>query len=291
MKRGLILLNAYMATPNYLFQANRLQEELALLGVETDVKRNDKFFSLIQDGKIKNGLNYDFCIYLDKDKYMSLMLEKSGLRLFNRHEPIRICDDKMDTFLYLADKNIPMPKTLSGILCYDPSAKVSKESLTRVEEELAYPIVVKECYGSLGKGVYLAQDRAELALLAERVKCRPHLFQEYVHSSVGKDVRVIVIGGKAVCAMLRSSDADFRSNIELGGKGTPFVLTEDFKGLAEKCAQEIGLDYCGVDLMFGENGPMVCEVNSNAFFGGIERVTGYNVARAYAQYIMEKTYR
>ena len=32
---------------------------------------------------------------------------------------------------------------------------------------------------------------------------------------------------------------------------------------------------------------MVCEVNSNAFFGGMEKATGINVARAYAEYIIE----
>ncbi|MDE6667605.1 MAG: RimK family alpha-L-glutamate ligase, partial [Clostridia bacterium] len=50
-------------------------------------------------------------------------------------------------------------------------------------------------------------------------------------------------------------------------------------------------DYCGIDVLYGENGGyLVCEVNSNAFFGGIERVTGVNVARLYAEYICSKIY-
>ena len=52
----------------------------------------------------------------------------------------------------------------------------------------------------------------------------------------------------------------------------------------------LGLDFAGVDVLFGRDGPLLCEVNSNAFFGGIERVTGVNVAREYAQYMYEQVY-
>ena len=57
---------------------------------------------------------------------------------------------------------------------------------------------------------------------------------------------------------------------------------------AEKCARILKLDYCGVDLLFGESGaPYVCEINSNAFISETERITGVNVARAYAEYIVK----
>ena len=35
---------------------------------------------------------------------------------------------------------------------------------------------------------------------------------------------------------------------------------------------------------------LVCEVNSNAFFGTIERVTGVDVAAHYADYLIETVY-
>ena len=35
--------------------------------------------------------------------------------------------------------------------------------------------------------------------------------------------------------------------------------------------------------------PLLLEVNSNAYFEGIERVSGVNVAGTYARYILEKT--
>ena len=182
-------------------------------------------------------------------------------------------------------------ETASGLLCYHPNATIQSATVERVEEMFSYPIIVKECFGSQGKGVYMAKDRAELLSLMEENKCRPHLFQETVKTSVGKDVRVIVVGGKVIASMLRKSDTDFRSNIELGGEGTPYTLSSQTQELCERIAKELDLDYCGIDILFGENNaPIVCEVNSNAFFAGIERVTGVNVAAAYSGHIYQEVY-
>lgn len=293
MKKGLILINAYLKLQSQFSQAQRMQAELEALGIATEIKRNDGFFAVVADNEIRSSLQkeYDFCVYFDKDKYMSEMLEKLGLRLFNRHEAIRICDDKMQTYISLTGKNIPMVKTLSGLLCYEPSEKVRLETAERIEKELGYPVIIKESFGSLGKGVYMAKDRTELLSVMEELKCRPHLFQRAVTSSLGKDLRVILVGGKVVAAMLRQSKTDFRSNIELGGVGSPYSVSYAVQTVCERVAQEIGLDYCGIDILFGARGePIVCEVNSNAFFGGIERVTGVNVAKTYARHIYDEIY-
>lgn len=293
-KRALVLINAYLQSSAQLSQAARMQEELIKLGVQTDVLRNDGFYAVVGDNKIKTELveRYDFCVYFDKDKYVSQMLEKAGLRLFNNHEAIRVCDDKMETYIALSGKNIPMPKTASGLLCYHTDAKLRKQTVEELEKIFSYPIIVKECYGSQGKGVYMAKDRTELIALMQKLKCRPHLFQETVKTSIGRDVRVIVVGGKVVASMLRQSNSDFRSNIELGGRGSEYSLSFQTQMLCEEIARELSLDYCGIDILFGGGGkPIVCEVNSNAFFAGIERVTGVNVAKAYAEYIYGQVYK
>lgn len=286
--KGLILNNAYYETPSTRYQGDRLAAELKKLGVLTDITKNDFFGAKIEDGKLKNAaLAYDFCIYLDKDKYVSYALEKCGLRLFNSHFAIQACDDKATTFLHLAGQGIPMPKTLPGLLCYDPTAHVSADTLDVLERELGYPMVAKHCFGSLGKFVYKIDHRAQLKKMCEELKCTPHLFQKYIAESAGRDIRVIVIGGKAVSAMRRQSDSDFRSNIELGGTGTPVEIDGQLKALCEKVATLLQLDYCGIDILYGKDGYLLCEVNSNAFFGGIERVTGINIAKLYAEHIAE----
>ena len=288
MKRGIILVNAYTSSEHELNQPLRIREELAALGVGAEIVRNRFPAFLNGKGEVSLADLPDFCVYLDKDKYSGEMLEKRGVRLFNPIGAIADCDDKMRTFLALSGSGIPMPKSFAAPLCYYPEKPYV--GLEGLERELGYPIVVKECFGSLGKGVYLAHDRAELSSLAERLKCRPHLFQEFIGESRGRDVRVIVVGGKAIGSMLRISDCDFRSNAELGGKGVPYVLSEEGRALCEKIARILRLDYCGIDLLFGKEGFLLCEVNSNAFFGTFERVTGVNAARAYAEYIVKTVY-
>ena len=124
--RGLILINAYSSLDTALNQPQRLKEELSALGVQADIVRNGAFPLCVNGfGEIAGGAEgYDFCVYLDKDKYCSQLLEKSGLRLFNSHSAIRACDDKAVTHILLSQNGIPMPATVFGLLCYDETAPV-----------------------------------------------------------------------------------------------------------------------------------------------------------------------
>ncbi|MDE6505229.1 MAG: RimK family alpha-L-glutamate ligase [Clostridia bacterium] len=291
MKKAFILKNPYSELPYGKYQCERLKSELEGLGVKTDIIALPLGLSIDKNGIISSELNgYDFCIFLDKDKYAAHMLELTGLRLFNCARAIELCDDKMLTHIALSGNGINMPQTTAGLLCYTPAAEIKNSALDKIESAFGYPVIVKESYGSLGKGVYKADNRKQLAALCERVKCTPHLFQKFIKSSKGRDIRVIVIGGKCVAAMQRISNGDFRSNIGLGGAGQPYEIDGSLNDICVRTAKILNLGYCGIDVLFGENGYLVCEVNSNAFFGGVEKATGVNVARAYAEYICGEIY-
>lgn len=290
MKRAVILINAYTQSKNELYQPYRIAEELNMLGVKTDIVRNGTFPIIIGRTGMENRLSdYDFCVYLDKDKYAARMLEKVGMRLFNCAEAIELCDDKMLTTIALQSV-ATVPKTLSAPLCYSPDAPFQEEMIDEIERELSYPLIVKECFGSLGKGVYLVKDRKELCAVSRSLRQKPHVFQEFIAESVGRDLRVIVIGGEPIASMQRISKTDFRSNAELGGRGERYPVDEDAIAICRRVAACLKLDYFGVDLLFGKDGYCVCEVNSNAFFGTMERVTEINVARLYAKYLYHTMY-
>lgn len=50
-------------------------------------------------------------------------------------------------------------------------------------------------------------------------------------SDLGRDLRVWLIGGKIIAAVLRKSDTDFRSNYCLGGSAQVYTLSESEKRL------------------------------------------------------------
>lgn len=287
MKKCAIIRNGFFSCDAMENQIDSISEELRKLGVCTVVLNTSAVLTRIIEGNVKSEIgDYDFIVFLDKDAYISHMLEKCGYNLVNSASAVEVCDDKMKTYIALSGKGINLPDTIASPLNY---AGKDDESYLDVEKLLGYPIVVKEVYGSMGKSVYLAKDREGLRLLSSRLKTRPHLYQKFVGNG-GKDLRVIVIGKKAVGAIQRINDKDFRSNVELGGKAIAVELTEDVALLSEKVAEILGLDYCGVDILSDGEKLYVCEVNSNAFFKGFCDATGINVAELYAKYLYKKFY-
>ena len=284
--KGVILTNPYDTYSVQQHKVRRMAQELTALGVEVRVMPNDRFVSVVVDGNVESFLDADFVLFFDKDKYTGEMLEKCGLRLFNSAGATAICDDKMLTHITLANHGIPMPATLPGALCYNPNGTISDEYLQIAIDKLELPMIVKQCYGSYGEQVYLVSTKQELKSKLDEIKTKAYLLQHFEQQSSGRDMRVIVIGGKAVCAMLRENDKDFRSNVAHGGVARAVEIPKTVAKICEKAAKIIGLDYCGMDVLLGDE-PKLCEVNSNAMFEAMENVTGVNVARLYAEHIVK----
>ena len=228
-----------------------------------------------------------YILKADKDRYIAEELERAGYRLFNSCSSIVKCDDKMLTHLSLSNQGIKMPTTISSPLCYRDDG--NREYLNKIVEIIRLPMIVKENYGSLGRQVYFIESKEELIDLENKLIHIPHIYQQFIESSKGKDYRLIVIGGKVVAYMKRENKNSYLSNLATGGKSSVVKLPDSYIEMAEKSAKILGLDYCGVDILEGKNGePILSEVNSNAFYEGIEKTTGVNVARLYVEYILSK---
>lgn len=286
--KGIIIVNPFGVPQGNVYQAERLKEEFCRLGVQIEIVKDGwKKYALCSGKTEKTFQECDFAIFLDKDKYLSAFLQKCGLRLFNNHNGIRVCDDKGETYLALENSGLNLPDTLFAPLCYRDFCPIDMSDTEYVIEKLGLPVIVKESYGSLGLGVFKADTKEELNALMNKLKTKPHLYQKYLGARKGVDIRIIVIGGKAIASMKRENKNDFRSNIACGGNGQAFDPPEEFIKAAERAAKVLGLDYCGVDVLYGDDlKPYICEVNSNAFIKGIEEVTGKNVAKVYAEYII-----
>ncbi len=290
--KGLVIVNGYVSSEKFLRQGERIAQALRNRGAEIDlVKNGDISVCLGEDGApvCQRAEGRAFAVYLDKDKYLGKALEGCGLRLFNGATAVELCDDKLVTYQALQNSGLRLIPSIPAPLCYTAGAKVDEGFLKSVANALQFPLVAKKSYGSFGAGVKLVKTYEELKGTEEEWLFTPHFYQRYIERAAGRDVRVIVVGGKALAAMERVAQAgEFRSNIELGGVGRETVLTARLRESAEKAANALGLDYCGVDLLEDEKGALLCEVNSNAFFEGFEGATGIDVADEYARYILEE---
>lgn len=231
-----------------------------------------------------------FVIFWDKDVRLARLLEQSGLQLFNCADSIEICDDKARTYLELLGSNIRMPKTIIAPKTFRMEGYPKLDFLQQVECQLGFPMVIKECYGSFGQQVWLVHNQGELLECLHDIKNRPFLFQEYIASSTGHDIRIQMVGNQAVAAMHRYNMQDFRANITNGGSMEPYEPDAAQLYLARHVMEQLKLDFAGIDLLFGEGGePILCEVNSNAHFVNIWKCTGVNAADAILSYCLNRS--
>lgn len=287
---GLIITNQELGHSAY--KIDRFKEEFAELGISLDVVKNDGTLAQIKNNNIYLNIpKCDFVIYLDKDAYLARMLEKAGVRIFNKAEFIKLCDDKMLTFIKCSNEGIRMPDTFAGPLVYTSIEKPHIEFLNSIIEKLGFPMVIKKVYGSLGEGVFLVNNKEELINLYNEICHNPILFQKYVSSSSGHSIRVIVIDGKVFGAFVRKNGNDFRSNFGTTAGSEKLQNPEKYLSFAQKIAEKLDIEYAGIDLLDDENGDIVmCEINSNAFFEEFEKTTGLNVAKAFAEMVRRKIY-
>ena len=284
MKAWLIV-NTFMANEKFENLYQLLSDAFKKHGVSLEIKRAEDI-SLEVSKQIEN--KPDFAIFWDKDIYLAKRLEQNGIRLFNSAKAIELCDNKILMYQELAKNRIRIPRTLVAPKTFEGLGYTDLAFLDGVSKEIGWPMVIKETYGSFGEQVYLANNKEEAAQIIERIGYKDFLMQEFVASSKGKDIRINVVGDKAIASMLRENKNDFRSNISSGGNGTKYEPSQEYIDLAIKAAKALGLSFAGVDVMFGENGPIICEVNSNPQFASTLKATDINLADFISEYILRQ---
>lgn len=283
---GTLIVNRFLKSDKFDDIYSRLKESFERLGVRLSVCTNADLLHTV-DGNIDFAEKPDFVLFWDKDISLAKALEMRGIKVFNSASAIEVCDDKSKMHLALSD--LPMPKTVITPMTFPNIGFTDTDFLDKVVSLLGFPIVVKECFGSFGAQVYLAKDKDELLGITKAYESVPLLFQEFISESSGRDVRINVVGDKVVTAMLRESKfGDFRSNITLGGTALPYSPTDEECSLALLATRKLGLDFAGVDILFGPDGPLLCEVNSNAHFKSTYDCTGVNLADFIAEHITNK---
>ncbi|RNL75374.1 RimK family alpha-L-glutamate ligase [Nocardioides marmorisolisilvae] len=188
--------------------------------------------------------------------------------------------DKLRCFQILSRHNIDMPPTMF--------VQDRADVIPAIHQVGGAPVVIKLLEGTQGIGVILAPGLKVAEAIIETLQSTRQnvLIQKFVKESRGRDVRALVVGDRVVAAMRRTAKGDeFRSNVHRGGSVEQVELDPEFERTAVRASQIMGLKVAGVDMLEGEDGPLVMEVNSSPGLEGIEAATKLDVAGAIIDYI------
>ncbi|WP_391116190.1 ATP-grasp domain-containing protein [Psychrobacillus sp. L3] len=281
-----IVYNGSLTDEKFIDQALLLQEAANKQGIQATLVKN---YELLMD--VQHGLHEkpDFVVFLDKDILLAKFLKNEGIPVFNDPDVIEICDNKAMQYMELAKAHIPMPRTIIAPKVYANFTIQHTGFYEQVLQTIHLPMIIKEAHGSFGMKVYLIETKKQFFDKVEELNGKEFVFQEFIESSRGRDIRVNVVGEQVVACMYRHSETDFRANITNGGTASPIILTERQKEVAILAAQALNAEFAGVDLLFGEDEePLVCEVNGVAHIRNLYNVTGINVGDAMIRYILSK---
>ena len=204
--------------------------------------------------------------------------EARGVPVVNAPRCLEAAIDKYLTTARLDAAGLPVPPT---VVCQDA------EGALEAFRALGGDVVVKPLFGSEGRGMVRVSD-PELAWRTfrtlERTQCVLYLQQFIRHP--GWDLRVLVLGGRALTAMRRFANGGWRTNIAQGGRGEVVRLSAEEERLALRAAQAVGTPVAGVDLLPGPGGWYILEVNAVPGWRALAPVTGVDVAAEMVRFLI-----
>ena len=183
------------------------------------------------------------------------MLLEAGLKCIVDLKEIQVVRSKIATYQRFAKHGIRIPDTMVFF-------KYSNRE--KLVERFGFPFVVKPDSGLGGMGVELIHNREELDAYFETVQYgQAYVAQEYIATSKGRDIRVVMLDGKYYYSMERraTDPNEFRSNVHVGGVTEVYELTDEEKAFCERVASVINLPIMGLDLMIGDGEFVLAEVN------------------------------
>ena len=217
-----------------------------------------------------------------RNVHSTATLEAAGHDVINSFACAWTCGNKLFGTLELVKHNVPTPRTILSM---------SEDAALRSMEEIGYPAVLKPVVGSWGRLSALLKDEAAARAVIED---REHMFplyqiyyvQEFVKRPQ-RDVRTFVIDGQTIAAIYRySGPSEWRTNTARGGRAEMCEITPELNELSVRAAEAVGGEFVGVDLMEGEDGLLVHEVNNTTEFKNTVPATGVDIPGLVVEYLI-----
>lgn len=209
------------------------------------------------------------------------LFEVSSIPVMNSSDAIQNAANKFYSFYLFGRAGLPIPRTM-----VTAELDVAVKAVETFGTALAKPT-----FGSQGKGIVkLESAHLDLAArLTALIKERGMLYLQEFVPNPGRDIRVFVVGDEALAAIYRVSSAGaYVSNLSQGGRPLQCELTAELQELAVRATRAIGADFAGVDLLEGEDGLVVLEINGTPSGKGINLACGVDVTDKIVTYLFER---
>lgn len=206
-------------------------------------------------------------------EYALKAFERWGIPTINPPQSTTLCDDKALCSLSIEDAGLKTPRTLLAF---------SVDSAINACEMVGYPAVLKPITGSWGRLLAKVNGPEQARVILEQKEqlgsFHHQIFyvQEFIEKP-GRDIRVYVIGDKAIAASYRSSE-HWITNSARGAVSTTCPITPEIEEIAIRAKNAVGAVLAGIDLMETDDGYSVIEVNTGAEFKGLMGTTEIDIA-------------
>ncbi len=283
MKKVLIVYDANTDEKSFEVQTKLLFDAAKKLGISITARSNVQIYTMLSNTKVKSFesyANFDFALFLDDDVWLARNLEMLGLKVYNNSRAIDICENCANMYQQLIKCGVNIPKT---VILPSALSEYKKETIhpfvDQIIDDLGLPIIIKQWFGDLGRGVHLAKTREQAYEIVDRFEGRELLFQEFISEASGTDIRMYVVRNKVLASLRRTAGKeDFRSNTNFGGIMEKHIPTFVEQKLALDACKAVGCEFGVVDILKSINGPVVCEVNTSANIQYFQEVSDFNVA-------------
>ncbi|MFW6071556.1 MAG: lysine biosynthesis protein LysX [Candidatus Bipolaricaulota bacterium] len=230
--------------------------------------------------------DYELDVLLERDVshsralYTLNLFENGNVPTVNSYKTARICGDKIATTKALRDAGVPTP---------DVKVAFTKESALEAIEEMGYPAVLKPVTGSWGRLLAKVNDRDSAEAILEHKSQLGSYYhkifyiQEYVNKP-NRDIRAFVVGDETIGAIYRESD-HWITNTAQGGEATNCPVTDEIDRICQDAAEAVGGGILAVDLLEGEDGLTVAEVNYTVEFKNSIEPTGVDIPGKIIDYV------
>lgn len=241
---------------------------------------------LIYYPSFKYSSNYPLSLYEVHDNLIHIKSMYPKLKMYPDLGIIEYYNDKYRQYLFLKSHNYPIPLTYPLF---------SEESVKLADENLGYPMVIKNRYGAGGGSVFkifkkkelqtyynlstfnlfnLASIKHFMSMISQRIfyyhliKAKrmaypflspPLLAQKFV--KLDRDLKTVVGNYKVVEAhwRIQANKDQWKVNIDAGGIGEWSKVPQEVIELSEKLARDLKTSWINIDIIRGDGEYLITE--------------------------------